>query len=61
MGFRVVAGYFGEFSDEAKRANQDLGVIGMSFQYQCNLVYPEGRGQTLVFEPTRKRLMCSMR
>ena len=29
MSFRVVAGYFGEFSDEAKRANQDLGVIGM--------------------------------
>ena len=49
MSFRVVAGYFGEFSDEAKRANQDLGVIGMSFQYQCNLVYPEGAGPNFGF------------
>ncbi|MDV0431901.1 hypothetical protein RXV91_13585 [Lactiplantibacillus sp. DA1] len=49
MSFRVVAGYFGEFSDEAKQANQDLGVIGMSFQYQCNLVYPEGAGPNFGF------------
>ena len=49
MSFRVVAGYFGEFSDDAKRANQDLGVIGMSFQYQCNLVYPEGAGPNFGF------------
>ncbi|AVW09110.1 hypothetical protein [Lactiplantibacillus paraplantarum] len=49
MSFRVVAGYFGEFSDEAKQANQDLGVIGMSFQYQCNLVYSEGAGPNFGF------------
>ncbi|WP_249214899.1 hypothetical protein [Lactiplantibacillus plantarum] len=53
MSFRVVAGYFGEFSDEAKRANQDLGVIGMSFQYQCNLVYLEGGGAKLWFSNRR--------
>lgn len=44
MNFRVVAGYFGEFTDEAKQANLDLDVIGITFQYQCNLVFPDGAG-----------------
>lgn len=56
MSFRVVAGYFGEFSDEAKQANQDLGVIGISFQYQCNLVYPEGAGPNFGFRTDKQAI-----
>ncbi|MFB9769532.1 hypothetical protein [Lactiplantibacillus modestisalitolerans] len=44
MNFKVTAGYFCPLTDTALADNQFSGLLGVTFKYECNLVYPENAG-----------------